>query len=281
MFLSWSDGFSSVFKRYFVQRLMITNTQRLLAVTISLILVVGVTPAFAQEKPSYPESLAELYTPNVAPDHVEVGDAGSLPDSAQAPGGSGPLNSIAGTLNAQDDEDMWKICITDHNAFSALANANFDEMLALFDEDGLGVYFNDDTGAIFGDSLLPAGDPNSPQAVGTYYLAISQFSNFPTSVGGDIFIGGFLSIGTPTGPGGASPVTGWQDNNVGGTQSYDLFLTGVSGNGCDVVGGELLPIDSTALLIAGAQTNAVWIMSALAVIGSIAFGALYITSKRN
>jgi len=50
---------------------------------------------------------------------------------------------------------------------------------------------------------------------------------------------------------------------------------------CIVVGGEFLPIDSTALILAGAQTNAVWIMSALAVIGSIAFGALYITSKKN
>jgi len=48
----------------------------------------------------------------------------------------------------------------------------------------------------------------------------------------------------------------------------------------EVVGGEFLPIDTTALLLAGAQTNAVWIMSALAVIGSIAFGALYITSKK-
>ncbi len=50
---------------------------------------------------------------------------------------------------------------------------------------------------------------------------------------------------------------------------------------CVVVGGELLPIDSTALLLAGTQTNAVWILSALVVIGSIAFGALYITSKKN
>jgi len=48
-----------------------------------------------------------------------------------------------------------------------------------------------------------------------------------------------------------------------------------------VVGGEFLSIDSTALILAGAQTNAVWIMSALAVIGSLAFGALYITSKKN
>ena len=50
---------------------------------------------------------------------------------------------------------------------------------------------------------------------------------------------------------------------------------------CGPVGGAFLPIDSTALLLAGAQTNAVWIMSALAVIGSVAFGALYITSKKN
>lgn len=48
-----------------------------------------------------------------------------------------------------------------------------------------------------------------------------------------------------------------------------------------VVGGELLSIDTTALILAGAQTNAVWLLSALAVIGSVAFGALYITSKKN
>jgi hypothetical protein len=49
----------------------------------------------------------------------------------------------------------------------------------------------------------------------------------------------------------------------------------------EVVGGEFLSIDTTALLVAGAQTNAVWIMSALAVIGSVAFGALYLSTKRN
>jgi len=46
------------------------------------------------------------------------------------------------------------------------------------------------------------------------------------------------------------------------------------------VGGEFLPIDTTALLVAGAQTNALWILSTLAVIGSIAFGALYLTTRR-
>ncbi len=52
-------------------------------------------------------------------------------------------------------------------------------------------------------------------------------------------------------------------------------------SGAFCVGGEFLPIDSSALLVAGAQTNAVWIFSAIAVIGSMTFGALYLTSRRN
>jgi len=49
---------------------------------------------------------------------------------------------------------------------------------------------------------------------------------------------------------------------------------------CRAVGGELIPIDSTAILIAGAQTNALSILGAFVAIGAIAFGALYITSKK-
>lgn len=52
------------------------------------------------------------------------------------------------------------------------------------------------------------------------------------------------------------------------------------GHGC-YIGGEIIPIQTTSLLLAGAQTNAVWIMSALAVIGSVAFGTLYITSRKH
>ena len=65
---------------------------------------------------------------------------------------------------------------------------------------------------------------------------------------------------------------------MAGPGTLDLWFA-LSAN--QVVGGELLPIDTTALLIAGAQTNAVWILSALVVIGSIAFGALYVSSKKN
>lgn len=48
-----------------------------------------------------------------------------------------------------------------------------------------------------------------------------------------------------------------------------------------LVGGKMLSVDSASLVLAGVQTNAVWIMSALTVIGSVAFGAVYITAKKN
>jgi len=46
------------------------------------------------------------------------------------------------------------------------------------------------------------------------------------------------------------------------------------------VGGEFIPIDATAVLIAGAQTNALSVLGAFVVIGAISFGALYISVKR-
>ncbi len=82
---------------------------------------------------------------------------------------------------------------------------------------------------------------------------------------------------TPAGPGVQIISFTCSDNNGNNAAVHDyIFNISVVS-----VGGELLPIDSTALILAGAQTNAVWIMSALAVIGSVAFGALYITSKKN
>jgi len=46
------------------------------------------------------------------------------------------------------------------------------------------------------------------------------------------------------------------------------------------VGGEFIPIDATAVLIAGVQSNALSVLSAFVVIGAIAFGALVISVKR-
>jgi len=47
------------------------------------------------------------------------------------------------------------------------------------------------------------------------------------------------------------------------------------------VGGELLPIDSTTLVLAGLQTSAIWMLPVLAGVAGSAFGILYIKSRRN
>ena len=49
----------------------------------------------------------------------------------------------------------------------------------------------------------------------------------------------------------------------------------------DIVGGEFLSIDSTALLLAGLQTSAIWMLPVLAGVAGSAFGILYIKSRRN
>jgi len=49
---------------------------------------------------------------------------------------------------------------------------------------------------------------------------------------------------------------------------------------CSPVGGDFIPIDATAVLIAGAQTNALSILGASVAIGAVAFGVLAISIKR-
>jgi len=47
-----------------------------------------------------------------------------------------------------------------------------------------------------------------------------------------------------------------------------------------IVGGIILPIDTMALLIVGAQFNAFFILSTLTLTGAFAFGVLYYKTKR-
>jgi len=47
------------------------------------------------------------------------------------------------------------------------------------------------------------------------------------------------------------------------------------------IGGEFLPTDSTALMLAGLQSSAIWMLPVLAGVAGSAFGILYIKSRRN
>jgi len=50
-------------------------------------------------------------------------------------------------------------------------------------------------------------------------------------------------------------------------------------NECVFVGGELLPIDTTALMLAGLQSSAIWMLPVLA--GAVGVGAYYIKTRMN
>ncbi len=167
---------------------------------------------------------------------TETVDAGSLPSTAQAPAGGGPLLRIEGGLGGL--EDMYLISIVDPAAFRARSDgsngsfSDFNTQLFLFRLDGTGLLANDDsTGAPLptGSLLTAAANDGSGAMVvtaGRYYLAITDFDNDPLSAGGAIFNQVMPSeVSGPDGVGGASPITAWTGAGPGGM--YTLVLEGV------------------------------------------------------
>jgi hypothetical protein len=111
-------------------------------------------------------------TPAPFTGYDEVGDAGDLPESAQATP-SGALTGIRGTLTA-GDVDMYAIYIANPFAFAASTrcNALFDTQLFLFDANGNPVSFNDDAPEGGVASRLDGSCIPGP---GLYYLAVSAY----------------------------------------------------------------------------------------------------------
>jgi hypothetical protein len=170
--------------------------------------------------------------------YTESGTAGQTLATAQIvntqPLGTA-LDAIFGTLPS-GIANVYEIYLTGGQTFSATTVNNttfFDSELFLFDSNGLGVYANDDDPNSPPQSTLPAGVAFTPSASGIYYLAIAGSAYLPVSSGGLIFpsSGGFLAtsgpdqLAGPTGPGGASPLTGWNSTSSE-TGDYEIDLTG-------------------------------------------------------
>ncbi|HVW65648.1 MAG TPA: DVUA0089 family protein [Nitrosospira sp.] len=182
-----------------------------------------------------------LAGPAHAVNWTEVGDAGDLLGTAQEPMGDGSLRNIYGTISTNADVDLYRIFISDPTSFSASVTStsgNFDSVLALFNGGGYGVYANDDARLGDRNAGLPAGSFLGPQAPGWYYLAVFGLDTTPTSGNGftpDHYIGPevsapFTQIIGASGPGGASPLTGWapvdSDDVASINEGYRLRLSG-------------------------------------------------------
>jgi hypothetical protein len=196
---------------------------------------------------------------------IEEGDAGDTLATAQVTLGSGSLTNIQGTIPDGWDNEVYKIQVTDFAHFSAAVTApeGGNSRMALFDANGMGVVYNDDTDT----SQLSAIDyatSRRPVANGVFYLGVcSQQKYFGSMVGVDSV--SIWSPDTPTvqqlpdGPGKSSPFAGF--GGYGGSLvNYSIALTGVGFAGSDISRTVTLQaqLAGTSIIIswpAGAETE--------------------------
>jgi uncharacterized Zn-binding protein involved in type VI secretion len=156
-------------------------------------------------------------------DWTEQGDAGDLPETAQATGTdtNTPLSSISGAL-AADDVDMFAIYIADPSAFQAETNTtttDFDSQLWLFDVNGNGIVHDDDSAGNYRSRITNAN--NCIPGPGIYYIAISSYNRDPRDCN-DIAI--WTSASNACAVAGRSRVASWTGSTSAGT--YQIVLQG-------------------------------------------------------
>jgi hypothetical protein len=154
---------------------------------------------------------------------TEQGDAGDLPETAQATGTdtNTPLSSISGALDA-NDVDMFAIYIADPSAFRAETNTtttNFDSQLWLFDVNGNGIVHDDDSAGGLRSRITNAN--NCIPGPGIYYIAISRFNRDPRDCN-DIAI--WTGTVNACAVAGSSRVASWTGTTIAGT--YQIVLQG-------------------------------------------------------
>jgi hypothetical protein len=139
--------------------------------------------------------------------------------------GYGPLDSIGGELH-HEDVDLFRIYVNDYADFSAstVGLAFWDTQLFLFDEDGLGVTYNDDDPA--GGNAQSVLTGQFLTSNGVYFLAIANDS-YPFSASDLIWLPQpYDEERPPDGPGAGDALSGWYKAGSGG--SYQIALTGAS-----------------------------------------------------
>jgi hypothetical protein len=156
-------------------------------------------------------------------DWTEQGDAGDLPETAQATGTdtSTPLRTISGTLDA-NDVDMFAIYIADPSVFQAETNTtttDFDSQLWLFDVNGNGIVHDDDSAGSLRSRITNAN--NCIPGPGIYYIAISRWNRDPIDCDGSAI---WTSASNACAAPGRSRVASWTGSTSAGT--YQIVLQG-------------------------------------------------------
>lgn len=154
---------------------------------------------------------------------TETGDAGDLPETAQATGTdtNTALPTISGAL-AADDVDMFAIYIADPASFQAETNAtttNFDSQLWLFDVNGNGIVHDDDSAGGLRSRITNAN--NCIPGPGTYYIAISRYNRDPRDCDENAIWTGTANACAVAG---RSRVASWTGTTTAG--NYQIVLQG-------------------------------------------------------
>jgi hypothetical protein len=167
-----------------------------------------------------PAALAATWT--------EVGDAPALLPGQQT-NGAGMLDLINGNFTGYYDVDMYEIKIVDHTIFSAstVGLTTADTRLYLFNPSGVGVTYDDDTGAVRQSTLTN----QFVTANGTYYLAVTRYNIIAAAAGSApgnyIWNMGNYQEHVPDGPSATSPLTQWLGAAMYADTTYGVDLKGV------------------------------------------------------
>jgi len=242
---------------------------RLLAGILSLVLIAGLgTPAFAEPQITQSDSppLTTSEISNIQTAHNIVFDNGGAPDASSG------FTLVDSQLMAEDFIINTDTFVTDFH------------FVSIGDPTNIVFTIYADAGGLPG-AVLASGNPQNlvTSQIGTMFLWEVWFDledPFLAQAGVQYWFGLHS-----TNPSGATDGA-WLFSNSGGFGSGTAHSSGVppttwtiqnldswfqlSGHQA-IVGGELLPIDSTALMLAGLQSSAVWMIPTLAGLAGAGF----------
>ena len=279
------------------------KVNRLLAGTLALVLIAGLgTPAFAMTTETGMDISPGNAVPTVIPikqdcDIVNIFDDRTAFDAAV---GSTTLEDFTNTFHFPISTGILN---SDTNLVVVfgppILPGDIQPGVTYSMPIGTGNFFNIDAGGGFVGGFLdglknPEFDPVTitfDNPVGAFGFDMNQLmgGSFDITIqftSGPDFVGNFPVTQSPS-----LEFVGFQSEQIDietviiqgdGTTGFDFVFDNFAfgGKGCEiVVGGELLPIDSTALMLAGLQSSAIWMLPVLAGAAGLGFAAFKLRRK--